>query len=232
MDFTPTFGKVWRGSEGDLRRLLKDRPADTSPFTNPEWTIRRVRIQARMADELREALDPLVDYVSREVWVTRSTKDLGRALMSGGDLTAARKSWASNAVRATMVSDSMEMQLHREDMQRQLLASGHTRWIWRSHLDRRTCAYCIAMHGTRHSIYEPMVSHIGCRCVPVAVGEVDVTGTSWLGRQNRAFQDRLLTPLGARAWRGSRVSLAALLDTRRFRRLPLYAIRMMLGVRR
>jgi SPP1 gp7 family putative phage head morphogenesis protein len=37
-------------------------------------------------------------------------------------------------------------------------------WIWNSALDRRTCPVCYAMHGTKHSLGEPMATHPACRC--------------------------------------------------------------------
>lgn len=40
-------------------------------------------------------------------------------------------------------------------------------WIWSADLSPRTCAACIAMNGTKHSLDEEFGSHPCCRCSPV-----------------------------------------------------------------
>lgn len=40
-------------------------------------------------------------------------------------------------------------------------------WIWSADLSPRTCAACIAMNGTKHSLNEEFGSHPCCRCSPV-----------------------------------------------------------------
>lgn len=38
------------------------------------------------------------------------------------------------------------------------------RWVWFAHLGRGTCSACLAMHGTKHPLDEPMGSHPACTC--------------------------------------------------------------------
>lgn len=40
-------------------------------------------------------------------------------------------------------------------------------WVWCADLSPRTCAACIAMNGTKHSLDEEFGSHPCCRCSPV-----------------------------------------------------------------
>jgi SPP1 gp7 family putative phage head morphogenesis protein len=54
-------------------------------------------------------------------------------------------------------------------------------WIWTTALDRRVCAACIAMHGTKHSLDEELNGHPCCRCVMAPLTK------SW---------DSILGPLG------------------------------------
>ncbi|MGH9766105.1 MAG: phage minor head protein, partial [Blastocatellia bacterium] len=44
-------------------------------------------------------------------------------------------------------------------------------WYWRSARGRRSCAACIALDGTFHSVNEPMKSHPNCRCVMIPAVE-------------------------------------------------------------
>lgn len=54
-------------------------------------------------------------------------------------------------------------------------------WVWTTALDRRVCAACIAMHGTKHSLDEELNGHPCCRCVMAPLTK------SW---------DSILGPLG------------------------------------
>lgn len=40
-------------------------------------------------------------------------------------------------------------------------------WIWYAELGPRTCAMCIAMHGSFHTLDETFGSHPNCRCTPI-----------------------------------------------------------------
>lgn len=39
-----------------------------------------------------------------------------------------------------------------------------TGWQWYATLNERSCAVCLAMHGSIHPLGEPLESHISCRC--------------------------------------------------------------------
>lgn len=40
-------------------------------------------------------------------------------------------------------------------------------WVWVAKIDRRTCAFCWAQHGSFHRLGEPMATHPQCRCAPI-----------------------------------------------------------------
>lgn len=42
-------------------------------------------------------------------------------------------------------------------------------WVWISKLSPRTCAACIAMHGSVHELSEAFGSHPSCRCTPAPI---------------------------------------------------------------
>lgn len=87
-------------------------------------------------------------------------------------------------------------------------------WRWTCAKSPRTCAACIAMDGTIHSIDEDMGSHVRCRCVPTPVTRswsdiladsgVDISGlddlepvqpqsgADWLKEQSELVQRQVL----------------------------------------
>lgn len=86
-------------------------------------------------------------------------------------------------------------------------------WVWQAALDSRTCAACIAMNGTKHSLDEEMGSHPNCRCVqsPLTKSWDDIlgafgvdtsntpdtrpdiqSGEDWLNEQSEATQRAIL----------------------------------------
>lgn len=88
-------------------------------------------------------------------------------------------------------------------------------WIWSAALSPRTCAACIAMNGTVHSLSEPFASHPNCRCAPVpktnswadilgplgidtsTIPETSVnipSGSAWFNQQDAATQLAILGP--------------------------------------
>ncbi len=85
-------------------------------------------------------------------------------------------------------------------------------WRWCASKSGRTCAACLAMDGTLHSLDESMDSHVNCRCSPSPV-PVDVafqtpyqSGEDWLSGQTESVQR---TVLGAKyaGWKQGDFSL-------------------------
>lgn len=89
-------------------------------------------------------------------------------------------------------------------------------WIWHASLTDRTCAACIAMHGTKHPLSEPFGSHPNCRCTPVpetlswadlGFEGIDDTapeiasGTGWFARQDAETQRKILGQAKYDAWK-------------------------------
>lgn len=75
-------------------------------------------------------------------------------------------------------------------------------WIWHANLGPRTCASCLAMHGTFHPLYERLNDHHNGRCAPIPQvrgysNPITETGEEWLARQPRQVQ---LDVLGRGKW--------------------------------
>lgn len=70
-------------------------------------------------------------------------------------------------------------------------------WIWIAKLSPKTCAACIAMHGSIHLLNEHMNSHVNCQCVPFPVwwnvtSEPTQSGEDWLRDQSIVTQEAVL----------------------------------------
>lgn len=98
-----------------------------------------------------------------------------------------------------------------------------TGWVWRAHLDRRTCPACAAMDGTVHPVDEVLSGHPRCRCamIPLTPSWADLgldglddtgvtptrRGRERLAAMTPAEQDRMLGPTKGRLYRQGQITL-------------------------
>ena len=85
-------------------------------------------------------------------------------------------------------------------------------WQWLAALNSRTCAACIALHGSVHPVTERMATHVNCRCtqVPVLIGEeLPLTrGAKWFQSQSATVQrDVLGSEAAYQAFKSKKLSL-------------------------
>jgi hypothetical protein len=88
-----------------------------------------------------------------------------------------------------------------------------TGWVWWCACDRRSCAACWAMHGTRHPLTEPgPLGHPGCRCtrLPLAGDTDPPTAEARFRRLPRTAQAHILGPARLALYRSGRVGWADL----------------------
>lgn len=81
-------------------------------------------------------------------------------------------------------------------------------WIWHASLSPRTCAACLAMHGTLHRVDEMLDSHVNCRCSqsPLVTGDdrIFASGEEWLRAQSADVQRAALGKRGAQMFADGR----------------------------
>lgn len=87
-------------------------------------------------------------------------------------------------------------------------------WVWLSALNNRSCAACIALHGTFHPLSERMAAHVNCRCTRIDIlkgqpSPVPETGEAWFARQPERIQREILadSPSALAAVRSGNLSL-------------------------
>jgi len=70
--------------------------------------------------------------------------------------------------RALAISRTEIVRAHREASSETHRATGIVRtWVWHADPGPRSCAVCVAMHGTEHPIDATLDSHVACRCAKV-----------------------------------------------------------------
>ena len=79
-------------------------------------------------------------------------------------------------------------------------------WVWHADLSTETCASCIAMHGTVHSLDEVLNDHYNGRCapIPLLVGQDNPlagAGEAWFTQQDEATQKGMLGEDKWAAWK-------------------------------
>ncbi len=100
-------------------------------------------------------------------------------------------------------------------------------WVWVASLSSRTCAVCIAMHGSVHPLSEQFASHPACRCSPAPVtrawadlgfpGAAETrlrveSGEEWFARQPASVQRGVLGPGKHAAYAHGDLTLADLVQ--------------------
>lgn len=95
-------------------------------------------------------------------------------------------------------------------------------WVWIAQLDDRTCAACLAMHGTFHQIEDVLDDHCNGRCVPVpwtktweelGISGVEqyrypiTSGEEWFRGQSNNVKEKILGHKGFLAYQQGTVEL-------------------------
>lgn len=157
----------------------------------------------------------LTEHVARG----RHPRELARVIrdQAGLPLTRALTIARTEQLRAYRTGSSLTYQQARDSLRG---------WVWLSAADSRTCAVCWALHGSLHSVDEPMGSHPNCRCVPVPQtlpwsrwgvdGELEPRrpdpGPVLFDRLPRAEQRRVLGPGGLRLYERGELDLVDLVQ--------------------
>jgi SPP1 gp7 family putative phage head morphogenesis protein len=105
-----------------------------------------------------------------------------------------KKSLGGNLARALAISRTETARAYNEATHRQYQANSDVLegWEWLATLNGRTCAACIALHGTFHETSERMANHVNCRCamIPKTIGSPArlEPGAEWFAKQPEKTQ--------------------------------------------
>ena len=200
--FSEVMRAAGRGVEGRWDRLPQEAVEDLVGFT-------------RDGSPLRTLLDGLGAQASRAV-----RDDLIQGLALGENprkiARRVRASLGGNLTRALRISRTETLRAYREATRRNYQANSDvvTGWRWLCAKQPRTCAACLAMDGTMHTLKEHLDDHPNGRCamVPVLRGEESKapsweTGTDWFTRQGEDVQRQVLGGAGYEAYQKGAVTL-------------------------
>lgn len=139
---------------------------------------------------------------------------------------AIRGKLGGNLVRALRIARTEQLRSYREATRRNYEANSDiiAGWRWLAAKQPRTCAMCLAMDGSFHTLKEHLDDHPNGRCamVPVLKGEEKKgpqweTGSDWLARQPVETQRRILGNAGAEAYKAGAVKLTDYVGQKRSR---------------
>jgi len=80
----------------------------------------------------------------------------------------ATATWALTHARTSMLWAARLAALHTYEANSDVVGG----WVWHSARDSRTCAACWMMHGTVHTLNEPLRGHYNCRCAMVPLVKI------------------------------------------------------------
>jgi SPP1 gp7 family putative phage head morphogenesis protein len=127
-----------------------------------------------------------------------------------------RQGFGGVLVRALRTSRTETLRSYREATRRNYQANSDiiAGWRWLCAKQPRTCAMCLAMDGTFHTLDEHLDDHPNGRCamVPCLKGEENQppgweTGSTWLDKQLEAVQRQVLGDAGYEAYKAGAVKL-------------------------
>lgn len=134
-----------------------------------------------------------------------------------------RDALGGNLTRALTIARTETLRAYREASRGEYLANSELLegWVWMADLSNRTCAACIAQHGTLHPLDEIMATHPRCRCSmapkPRSYRSIGFssqpepppmeTGPQWFRRQPKGVQREILGPAKLRAYQAREITL-------------------------
>jgi SPP1 gp7 family putative phage head morphogenesis protein len=169
---------------------------------------------------LLDALGPEASRAVREALTDGVVLGEGPAVIA----RRARAAFGGNAVRAVTVARTETLRAYRQASWASYRANDDVvkGWRWVASLGPRTCAACIAKHGSTHPLTEEFFDHPRGRCtaspvtrtwaelgfdVPDSPPATGQTGSEWFADQAATVQDRIAGRAKAAAVRSGAVAL-------------------------
>lgn len=227
---SPAVMDAYRAGAIDAEMLVRSSLPPGLPWTPALPVDETVRIAQAMRPglPLGNLLDELPGPAAQ---AARDTLIQGVALGHGTRRIAAdmRDAFGGDLVRALRISRTETIGAYRRSALARYQSASNVvaEWVWVAALNARTCAACIAQHGSIHPLDEAFASHPVCRCSPaprtrswaelgfegIPETRIDVeSGETWFARQPAAFQKQILGPGKHTAYVEGRIKLADLVE--------------------
>jgi len=171
----------------------------------------------------RDASGRIRSELIRGIALGRGPREVARriAQVNGIELTRALTIARTEMHRAARYASSESYKANRDVVRAKM---------WHCALDGRSCASCIAMHGTELALNESVDDHPNGRCVAVPLTKTWAelgfsgipderpaieSGEAWFGRQSADLQRRVLAPGKYAAYSEGRINLGDLVTRER-----------------
>lgn len=186
---------------GDSRivGMLRDLPPETVEqllgFLDPAGPLYK-----RLSELAPTTVDRLADVILQSVAMGKNPRVLAREIVNRG--------LGMGLTDSLRMARTVQLWSYREATRANYVANGDVvkGWVWYATLgDPRTCASCIAMHGTIHPLDEPLNDHHNGRCaaIPITItrrNPVEQTGEEWFNQQSDTAQEQILGKGKYQAW--------------------------------
>lgn len=215
-----------------IQAALRDSKALVKAIATPEISASFVSLNAAAVESAvgfladGSPLSRLLDELPRETG-RRVREALTEAVALGYNprKTAARvrREAGMALTRALRIARTETLRAYREAAHANYTANDDIiqGWYWAASLSKRTCAACIALHGTFHPLEERMASHVQCRCtaIPALTGRpspIAESGEAWFDKQPEATQRAIIgTNAGYEALKNGALRLRAFVGEQR-----------------
>lgn len=130
-----------------------------------------------------------------------------------------RADLGNSKVSAMVSARKLAIDGYREASRQTAMANSDvvTGWQWLCSHSIRTCAACLAMDGTLHTLLEKLISHLACRCTAIyeILGKIPErkTGSDWLAEQDAATKQTVLGKTKAALYETGEIQLGDLVKS-------------------
>lgn len=188
------------------------------------------RLPRGAIEQMLAFLDPAGPLYARLSLMAPTVTDaVSEAILQGITLGYNPRKIAAEVTKqfGVALTDSMrfvrtsQLWAYRESNRATFLANSDvvTGWVWSAELDDTTCASCWAMHGTIHSLDEPLNDHHNGRCAPIPLvrgfdNPITESGKNAFDKLSEAEQRKILGGGRYDAWKGGAFEFSDLTTTR------------------
>lgn len=209
-DLTEELVNSSAGQQGVDDALALIRVTESIPLIAIRPVVEQLALRPLLQSIAPETAQAIANALIQGVALGQGPREIARAINRVANVTL---------TRALTIARTETLRAYRESSrQAYLMNSGVvTAWIWHAALGPRTCAMCIAMHGTEHPLTETMATHPNCRCamLPKTSTPMQIeSGIDWFARQPTDVQRGILGPGKFKAHQAGALSLSDLVGTK------------------
>jgi Phage Mu protein F like protein len=185
----------WAGSLGQkvsrmLMRIVQPEHTPALPSVSPFTDFMQESLNAlpQFREFGTDAAKDVANVLQLEVSLGAKVDDINAKIADVLDVPR----WRSQLIAATELYKAFnDTLLHNYRSNAQVISG----WIWNCRLSSRSCAACVALHGTIHKLTEVLIDHPQGQCfaTPYVLGMSEIqSGVDWLEEQGELVKREIL----------------------------------------